>query len=73
MGDVVIIQDTGLKRSQWKLGVITQANKGDDNRVRRVKVEYVNVSSGGGVARVEVERPVQWLVVILAVDEIVAE
>jgi hypothetical protein len=73
VGDVVIIQDTELKRSQWKLGIVTQANEADDKRVRRVKVEYVNVSSGGGVTRVEVERPVQRLVVILAVDEIEGE
>ena len=69
IGDIVIIQDAKLKRSQWKLGIITQATKGVDNRVRRVKVEYVNVHSGSAT-RVEVERPVQQLVVILAVDEI---
>ena len=66
IGDVVIIQDKLLRRSQWKLGLITEVFCGSDKKVRHVKVKYVNPSTGSPI---EVERPVQRLVIILAVEE----
>ena len=68
-GDVVIIQDSKLKRSQWKLGVICRSSKGIDGKVRRVKVEYVNLQPGGKTTREVVERSVQRLVIIVPIEE----
>ena len=61
IGDVVIIQDSALRRNQWKLGMITEAFPGCDQKVRRVKLKYINPSTGSFI---EVARPVQRLVVI---------
>ena len=65
VGDVVIIYDKNLRRGHWKLGLVTDATLGVDNIVRRVKVRYINPSSG---LPIEVERPVQRLVVLLAAN-----
>ena len=70
VGDVVIIQDTSLRRNQWKLGLTTEVFHGSDNKVRRVKIKYINPNSGSPI---EVERPVQRLVIILAVEEYTSE
>ena len=65
INDIVIIKDKDSKRSNWKIGLITDANVADDGNVRRVKVKYPN--SFGTLT--EVERPVQNLVVLLAAEE----
>ena len=65
VNDVVIIQNKDLKRSQWKVGLITDVKLANDGIVRRVNVRYIN-SSGTPII---VERPVQNLVVLLASEE----
>ena len=70
VGLLKYIQDKTLKRYQWKLGLITDVFCGSDNKVRHVKVKYINPSSGSPI---EVERPVQRLVIILAVRSIHAQ
>ena len=64
-GDVVVLQDKNLRRGQWKLGIVTDALLGNDNIVRRVIVKYINPTSN---TPIEVERPVQRLVVLLAIN-----
>ena len=70
VGDVVLIQDKSLRRSQWKLGMVTEVFAGMDHKIRRVRVKYINPSTSSPI---EVERPVQQLVVILAVEENVSD
>ena len=64
-GDVVLIQDTKLHRSKWKLGVIIDTTLSIDGKVRHVKVKYVSSSNDPTV----VSRPVQRLVILLPVEE----
>ena len=66
VGDVVIIQNVALQRNQWKLGLVTEVYCGSDGKVRRVKVKYINPSNGSPI---EVDRPIQRLVIILAAEE----
>ena len=70
VGDIVIIQDKFLQRNQWKLGKLTEVFYGSDGKVGRVTVRYVNPSSNSPI---EIERPIQRQVVILAAEEYVAE
>ena len=63
--DVVIIQNKDLNRSQWKIGLSIEVHLVNDGIVRRVEVKYIN-SSGTPII---VERPVQNLVVLVAVEE----
>ena len=66
VGDIVIIQEKTLKRNQWKLGLLIEVFFGIDKKVRHVKVKYINPSSGSPI---EIERPIQRLVIILAAEE----
>ena len=66
VGDVVIIQDSKIKRGDWKMGRISQVYPGSDGKVRKVEVEYKNPDSNSFV---KIERAVQRLVVILPIDE----
>ena len=66
VGDIVLIQDKNLNRNQWKLGMVIEANPGVDKKVRNVRVKYINSSSG---SKIEVERPIQRLIVLLAANE----
>ena len=56
-----------MRRGQWKLGLICKAISGIDDIVRRVIIRYINPATG---APIEIERPVQRIVVLLAADEI---
>ena len=65
VGDIVLIQDNNARRSQWKMGLISEANPDSDDKVRRVRVKYINPSSN---SIIEIDRPVQRLIVLLAVE-----
>ena len=41
-GDVVILRDKSVARSQWPLGVVVNAFKSSDNYVRKVEVRIIN-------------------------------
>ena len=66
IGDFVLISDKDLKRGEWKLGKISKVEQGIDGKVRWVTVQYKN---RGSDVFSEIERPVQRVVVIHAVDE----
>ena len=66
VGDLVVIHDKDLKRSEWKLGRIVEAIPGKDGIVRRIEIEYKNKES---VQFVRITRSVQRVIVILPVEE----
>ena len=61
INDLVIIKDKDLPRGKWKVGLISKINVDDDGKVRRVAVKYKNSTNQ---AYIEIERPIQNLVVI---------
>ena len=74
VGDVVMIQDEKAPRGQWRTGIVTKAEPGDDGRVRRVLVAYKNFSANEAVIDYKgtkfttIERPIHRLIVLVAVD-----
>lgn len=75
VGDVVMIQDSNSVRGHWKIGRVSKTFAEEDGKVRRVEVQYKcfpandNAKVYKGQAYITIERPVQRLVVIVAVDE----
>ena len=73
--DIVLVKDTNSIRGEWKLAKVCEAMKSQDNRVRKVKVMYKNISeterpeSYAGSEYTVIERPVHNLVVIVAGNE----
>ena len=66
------MQDSNAIRGNWKLGKIEKVYPSNDGRVRKVSVLYKNVDKSTtykGGSFVEVERPVQKLVVLLPVEK----
>ena len=63
-GDVVLIDDANVVRGVWRMGIINEVVVSQDGRVRRAKVMYKNNGD-----EVIVERPVQKLIVLVAVDD----
>ena len=75
IGDVVLIQDSNLVRGNWKLGKVSNVYPGADGKVRRVDVQYKNLTVSEptkqyqGKGYVTVQRPVQRLVLLIPIDE----
>lgn len=75
IGDVVLIQDANLVSGNWKLGKVSNFYPGTDGKVRRVDVQYKNLTVSEpmkqyqGKGYVTVERPVQRLVLLIPTDE----
>ena len=75
IGDVVMIQDSNLVRGNWKLGKVSNVYPGADGKVRRVDVQYKNLTVNEpmkqyqGKGYVTVQRPVQRLVLLIPIDE----
>ena len=61
VNDLVIIKDKDLPRGKWKLGIISKVTQDIGGAVRCVFVKYKNFNSN---AYLEIERPVQNLIVI---------
>ena len=74
-GGVVLVQDGSAVRGEWKLGIVTKAFPSDDGKVRRVEVSYKNfrpdekLDTYNRTNYTSVERVVQRLIVLVAVDE----
>ena len=68
VGDIVLISDDNLPRSQWHLGKIVEANADQDDLVRKVKVLVGTVALDKKGQRLEsksyLERPVHKLVLL---------
>lgn len=80
MGDIVLVHDPNAFRGIWKLGIIRSIVVSSDGKVRRAIVGYKNIpnnskdiSTYNGIKYTEIERPVQRLVVIQAIDETPAD
>ena len=75
IGDVVMIQDSNLVRGNWKLEKVSNVYPGADGKVRRVDVQYKNLTANEpmkqyqGKGYVTVQRPVQRLVLLIPIDE----
>ena len=74
LGDVVLIQDANQVRGNWKLGIVSQTDPGDDGKVRNVEVQYKNpkpeeaVEKCQGRGYVTVQRPAHRLIVLVPAD-----
>jgi hypothetical protein len=73
VGDIVLVIDETLPRSQWKLGKITEVITGSDQNVRKVKFIQGDPAYGSkkskNVSLKTFERPVHKLVLILEADK----
>ena len=67
IGDIVMVQDSGMIKGKWKLGKIVEANPSSrDGCVRSVDIQYKNPDAKSFIT---ITRPVQRIVVILPVEE----
>ena len=66
VGDIVIIHDEDLARSDWKLGKMSDVIAGTDGVIRRLEIQY---KSKGCNQFTSVTRSVQRVVVILPIEE----
>ena len=75
IGDVVLIQDSNLVRGNWTLGKVSNVYPGADGKMRRVDVQYKNLTISEptkqyqGKGYVTVQCPVQRLVLLIPIDE----
>ena len=73
IGDIVLVVDETLPRSQWKLGRITEVFTGSDQNVRKVKFIQGDPAHGSkkskNVSLKTFERPVHKLVLILETED----
>lgn len=74
-GDVVLVVDSSVLRSEYRLGIVRQVYPGQDHKVRQVLLSYKMYKVGENVAQYSgakdqlVTRSVQRLVLIVPVDE----
>ena len=61
-GDVVLVEDANLLRGQWKMAMVEEPIRSEDNTVRRVLISYKTAEG----TRQVVERPVQKLILLAA-------
>ena len=67
VGDIVLIQDSGMIKGRWKLGRVTSAVPSTrDGCVRTVEIQY---KAPDAPNLVTITRPVQRICVILPVSE----
>ena len=64
-GDVVLIQDTNALRGQWKKALVKSAIVSTDGKVRKAVLTYRSEAG----TRIEIDRPVQRLILLVPVDD----
>ena len=67
-GDIVLLIEDNIPRNLWSYGMVDQAEKGSDNKVRKVKIKMAN-SSIDNCGKIihdasTLERPIQKLIVL---------
>ena len=75
-GDVVLMRDANVIQDMYKLARVKKAIKGDDGHVRRVLLEYKNVSKDLPLTQTkfrETERSIHNVAVIVPVDWLPAD
>ena len=63
-GDVVLIQDDNALRGKWKKALVVDATPSSDGKVRHVTVRYRTP----GNIEINVDRPVQKLILLVPID-----
>ena len=67
VGDIVLVQESGLIKGVWKMGKITKADPSlRDGFVRNVDIQYKNANYKSFIT---ITRPVQRIVVIVPIDD----
>ena len=71
VGDIVLIQDSEVFRGEWRMGKVIKAIEGTDGIVRNCEVQYKVKGEDDKVNKRPrtILRPVQRLVIVVAVDE----
>ena len=64
VGDIVLVQDSNAIRGDWKRAIVVETQISQDNKVRRVTIEY-----SSGSTKIRVQRPVQRLIVLVPADQ----
>ena len=65
VGDVVLVQDANALRGQWKKALVVSVQPSGDGKIRKATVAYRNEQG----TRIEVDRPVQRIIVLVPADE----
>ena len=65
IGDIVLVQELNATRGRWRKARVTELLKSGDEKVRRVIIYYKSETGMG----IEVERPVQKLVLLVPVNQ----
>ncbi|XP_033102681.1 uncharacterized protein LOC117105613 [Anneissia japonica] len=65
VGDIVIIQEEGIKRGKWKTGIVEEAIAGADGKVRNV---VVRTTTATGIIT-KLKRAIQRLVLLLPAED----
>ena len=65
-GDVVLVQDSNEVMGKWKIALVKEPLISEDGKVRKVRIMYRTVAG----AEQEVMRPVQRLIMLVAMDDI---
>ncbi|KAJ8027339.1 hypothetical protein HOLleu_32457 [Holothuria leucospilota] len=65
VGDIVLVKDHETPRMEWPLAVVKTAEADDDGLVRRVWVRMGSKALGSRLKKLELERPIQKLVLLV--------
>ena len=65
-GDVVLVQDANLVRGKWRMAIVANPIRSEDDKVRRAVLSYKSENN----TRIEIERTVQRLILLVPADEI---
>lgn len=65
VGDIVLVKDHETPRMEWPLAVVKTAEADDDGLVRRVWVRMGSRALGSRLKKLELERPIQKLVLLV--------
>ena len=64
VGDIVLVQDSNAIKGDWKRAIVVETQMCQDNKVRRVTIEYAS-----GSTKIRVQRLVQRLIVLVRADQ----
>ena len=68
VGNIVLLVDDALPRTQWRMGRVIMADPGPDGLVRKVQIKIGNPGHASNRKNTELkilERPVQKLILLL--------
>ncbi|KAK7091327.1 hypothetical protein V1264_009022 [Littorina saxatilis] len=68
VGDVVVLRDEAVCRSDWPLGLVTEVRPSDDGLVRTYKLKTVKVTSKTSHSTFYYWRPISKLTVLVKAD-----